>query len=214
MSPTSASVSVCARSSCCVPERRSTEDEVKEYVRENLARYKIPREVVFLDELPRNPTGKVLKRELAETLVAGDRSRLHYTHGMLIMPPGHAQQIRAPIRARWMQVAFGAAVTLAVVVVAVIAITTKGHQLRQRLRRRHDPVRGRRSGDVRLRWRRRGRCARGRHARPGSAARPARRSRSSAARPGYASANRYRPVIWPILPHSALSTPYSSGSPT
>ena len=33
-------------------------------MRENLARYKVPREVVFLDELPRNPTGKVLKREL------------------------------------------------------------------------------------------------------------------------------------------------------
>ena len=39
--------------------------EVKDYVRDNLARYKVPREVVFLDELPRNPTGKVLKRELA-----------------------------------------------------------------------------------------------------------------------------------------------------
>ena len=35
-----------------------------DYVRDNLARYKAPREVVFLDELPRNPTGKVLKREL------------------------------------------------------------------------------------------------------------------------------------------------------
>ena len=32
---------------------------------DNLARYKVPRDVVFLDELPRNPTGKVLKRELA-----------------------------------------------------------------------------------------------------------------------------------------------------
>ena len=42
------------------------EDAVKEYVRENLARYKVPREVVFLDELPRNTTGKVLKRELVE----------------------------------------------------------------------------------------------------------------------------------------------------
>jgi fatty-acyl-CoA synthase len=41
-----------------------TEDDVKGYVRDNLARYKAPREVVFLDELPRNPTGKVLKREL------------------------------------------------------------------------------------------------------------------------------------------------------
>jgi fatty-acyl-CoA synthase len=41
------------------------EDDVKAHVRENLARYKAPRDVVFLDELPRNPTGKVLKRELA-----------------------------------------------------------------------------------------------------------------------------------------------------
>jgi fatty-acyl-CoA synthase len=43
-----------------------TEDEVKDYVRENLARYKIPREVVFVGELPRNSTGKVLKRELEQ----------------------------------------------------------------------------------------------------------------------------------------------------
>jgi fatty-acyl-CoA synthase len=31
-----------------------------------LARYKVPREVIFLDELPRNPTGKILKRELRD----------------------------------------------------------------------------------------------------------------------------------------------------
>jgi fatty-acyl-CoA synthase len=37
---------------------------VQKYVRENLARYKVPREVVFLPELPRNATGKILKREL------------------------------------------------------------------------------------------------------------------------------------------------------
>jgi acyl-CoA synthetase (AMP-forming)/AMP-acid ligase II len=42
-----------------------SEDELKAYVRANLARYKVPREIVFLDELPRNATGKVLKRELA-----------------------------------------------------------------------------------------------------------------------------------------------------
>jgi acyl-CoA synthetase (AMP-forming)/AMP-acid ligase II len=42
------------------------EETVKAYVRENLANYKIPREVVFLKELPRNATGKVLKRELSE----------------------------------------------------------------------------------------------------------------------------------------------------
>jgi fatty-acyl-CoA synthase len=49
------------------PGRSATEDELKEYVRGRLARYKIPREVVFLDEIPRNPTGKVLKRVLRES---------------------------------------------------------------------------------------------------------------------------------------------------
>ena len=41
-------------------------DELKAYVKEHLARYKVPRDVVFLDELPRNPTGKVLKRVLRD----------------------------------------------------------------------------------------------------------------------------------------------------
>jgi acyl-CoA synthetase (AMP-forming)/AMP-acid ligase II len=43
-----------------------SEDEVKGYVADNLARYKTPRQVVFVESLPRNPTGKVLKRELTE----------------------------------------------------------------------------------------------------------------------------------------------------
>jgi len=43
-----------------------SEEDLKGYVKQNLARYKVPREIVFLDELPRNATGKVLKRELAE----------------------------------------------------------------------------------------------------------------------------------------------------
>ncbi|MGZ8801163.1 MAG: long-chain-fatty-acid--CoA ligase FadD2, partial [Mycobacterium sp.] len=42
------------------------EDAIKAYVKENLARYKVPREVVFLEELPRNPTGKILKGQLRE----------------------------------------------------------------------------------------------------------------------------------------------------
>ena len=41
-----------------------SEDEVREYVKSNLAGYKVPRDVEFIDELPRNATGKVLKREL------------------------------------------------------------------------------------------------------------------------------------------------------
>jgi fatty-acyl-CoA synthase len=44
---------------------RLDEEAVKQYVKENLARFKVPREVVFLEELPRNATGKVLKRVLS-----------------------------------------------------------------------------------------------------------------------------------------------------
>ena len=43
-----------------------TEDAIKDYVRNHLARYKVPREVIFIAELPRNPTGKILKRELRQ----------------------------------------------------------------------------------------------------------------------------------------------------
>ena len=42
----------------------ASEDDLKEHVKDNLARYKVPREIVFLDELPRNATGKVVKRDL------------------------------------------------------------------------------------------------------------------------------------------------------
>jgi acyl-CoA synthetase (AMP-forming)/AMP-acid ligase II len=46
-------------------EGAASDDELKAYVKANLASYKVPREIVFLDELPRNATGKVLKRDLA-----------------------------------------------------------------------------------------------------------------------------------------------------
>src|SRR4051794_13302727 len=42
----------------------ATEDDLKKHVKANLAGYKVPREVEFMDELPRTSTGKVLKREL------------------------------------------------------------------------------------------------------------------------------------------------------
>jgi acyl-CoA synthetase (AMP-forming)/AMP-acid ligase II len=48
-----------------VAEPRPSVDDLKDWVKENLARYKVPREFVFLDELPRNATGKILKRDLA-----------------------------------------------------------------------------------------------------------------------------------------------------
>jgi long-chain acyl-CoA synthetase len=39
-------------------------DELKAYVKEQLAAYKYPRKVWFEDELPKGPTGKILKREI------------------------------------------------------------------------------------------------------------------------------------------------------
>lgn len=50
----------------CVSTGGVSEDELKAYVKDHLARYKVPREVVFLEELPRNASGKILKRELKE----------------------------------------------------------------------------------------------------------------------------------------------------
>lgn len=43
-------------------------DELVRWCRERLAGYKVPRRVVVLDEMPRNPTGKVLRRTLSEML--------------------------------------------------------------------------------------------------------------------------------------------------
>jgi fatty-acyl-CoA synthase len=42
-------------------------DELKAYVRERLARHKVPREIAFVDELPRTSTGKLQRRRLRES---------------------------------------------------------------------------------------------------------------------------------------------------
>ena len=47
-------------------DAKLSETAVKGYVKANLANYKVPRDVVFLAKLPRNATGKILKRELTE----------------------------------------------------------------------------------------------------------------------------------------------------
>ncbi|MEV4280476.1 AMP-binding protein [Actinoplanes xinjiangensis] len=46
------------------PGERLDAEAVREHVRRHLARFCVPRDVLFLDELPRNATGKVLKRDL------------------------------------------------------------------------------------------------------------------------------------------------------
>jgi acyl-CoA synthetase (AMP-forming)/AMP-acid ligase II len=49
------------------PGASPTVDDIKDYVKASLARHKVPRDVHFLDELPRNATGKILRRQLGNT---------------------------------------------------------------------------------------------------------------------------------------------------
>jgi len=48
------------------PGQALNEAEVLAFCRERLANYKVPRQVVVRDALPRNPSGKLLKRQLRE----------------------------------------------------------------------------------------------------------------------------------------------------
>jgi long-chain acyl-CoA synthetase len=50
----------------------ATEEEIVSFAKERVAAYKYPRRVVFMEELPKNATGKILKRELARI---GDETR-------------------------------------------------------------------------------------------------------------------------------------------
>ena len=48
------------------PDAVATADELVEHCRGQLARFKVPKAVFFVDALPRNPSGKVLKRDLRD----------------------------------------------------------------------------------------------------------------------------------------------------
>jgi len=48
------------------PGQTATREELIEYCKDKIAKYKLPREVVFVSELPRTPTGKLLRRVLRE----------------------------------------------------------------------------------------------------------------------------------------------------
>jgi fatty-acyl-CoA synthase len=48
------------------PASATTPEELVEHCRQQLARFKVPKDVVLVDALPRNPSGKVLKRELRD----------------------------------------------------------------------------------------------------------------------------------------------------
>ncbi len=49
-----------------VPRRQTTAREIQQFCRDRLAWYKVPRYVVFLDELPRSASGKVLRKDLSD----------------------------------------------------------------------------------------------------------------------------------------------------
>ena len=53
------------------------EEELISWSRERLAGYKRPRSVDFVDSIPRNPSGKILKRELREPYWTGVARRVH-----------------------------------------------------------------------------------------------------------------------------------------
>ncbi len=48
------------------PGATLSQDDVTQYARTHVARFAVPSRVMFLDELPRNPTGKVMKRDLPD----------------------------------------------------------------------------------------------------------------------------------------------------
>jgi acyl-CoA synthetase (AMP-forming)/AMP-acid ligase II len=53
------------------PDATSTAEDLVAFARERLAGYKLPRSIEFVDEFPRTPSGKVLKRVLRERYALG-----------------------------------------------------------------------------------------------------------------------------------------------
>ncbi|MBM7702656.1 fatty acid--CoA ligase family protein [Metabacillus iocasae] len=52
-----------------VKDQSVTEEDLLQYCREHLAKYKVPKEIEFLEELPKNTTGKILRRALKQQLL-------------------------------------------------------------------------------------------------------------------------------------------------
>ena len=58
------------------PDARATERDIVDFVRARIARYKSPKSVDFVEAIPRNPSGKILKRVLREPYWAGRDRRI------------------------------------------------------------------------------------------------------------------------------------------
>jgi fatty-acyl-CoA synthase len=63
------------------PGYSGTSAEVIGHCRARLARFKTPKDVTFIDALPRNPSGKVLKRDLRAQLAPGTQGPPHAPSG-------------------------------------------------------------------------------------------------------------------------------------
>ena len=59
------------------PGSAATERDIIDWMRERLAHYKCPKSIDFVDALPRNPSGKLLKRVLREPFWAGRDRKVH-----------------------------------------------------------------------------------------------------------------------------------------
>jgi len=59
------------------PDMETVESEIRDFIREYLAGYKVPKSVEFREELPKGGTGKILKKELREPYWEGLEKRIH-----------------------------------------------------------------------------------------------------------------------------------------
>jgi long-chain acyl-CoA synthetase len=57
------------------PGQSATDEELRSHTLELLAKYKVPRQWYFVDGLPRNATGKVVKEQLRRRLAEGGEGR-------------------------------------------------------------------------------------------------------------------------------------------
>ncbi|MGY3465998.1 acyl-CoA synthetase (AMP-forming)/AMP-acid ligase II [Bradyrhizobium sp. LM6.11] len=59
------------------PGKQATETDIINFTRERIAGFKTPKSVEFLPALPRNPSGKILRRQLREPYWAGKDRRVN-----------------------------------------------------------------------------------------------------------------------------------------
>jgi acyl-CoA synthetase (AMP-forming)/AMP-acid ligase II len=54
------------------PGQKIVPDELKSLLKSRLSAFKVPKEFFVVDEMPKNPAGKILKRELKKKFVGGN----------------------------------------------------------------------------------------------------------------------------------------------